>query len=130
MQELGRDLKCLIIDDDPIILELMEGLLKCFGCTNVMLADTGEKGVRAYTSDIDITFVDLMLPERDGFEVLAEIQTLNPNAFFVVISSKDDFESYQKADQLGVKTFLNKPLSPARVAWALNSYKLEKDTDS
>lgn len=64
----------LVIDDDPIILNIVERTLRIDG-HEVFLADSAETGLKSLEQkSIDLVVLDLMLPDIDGFEVAKRIR--------------------------------------------------------
>lgn len=100
--------KCLIIEDSLFIRELYRICLK-----DVQVEVIGEfsDGATAIQKVIelapDIVLLDLVLPEKSGFDVLSECSHLP--AKFVVISSLPQADYEQKAKALGALFYLEKP---------------------
>lgn len=71
LQQKGTDYKALIIDDDLSALELMENYLKKSANSQVFTSMSAEEGLeKARSLTPDIIFLDLMLPQMDGFDFL------------------------------------------------------------
>ena len=69
-----QPLKVLVIDDDPLAVTLIEGLLQPEGFL-VVRALNGEEGVRtAHDEEPTLILLDLLMPGMDGFEVLERLQ--------------------------------------------------------
>ena len=67
------DLKALIIEDEKLLAEPIEALLKK-NKYSVDLAFDGEEGLYAGLTNLyDIILLDIMLPKMDGFEVLQNL---------------------------------------------------------
>jgi len=65
--------KVLVVDDDPVISELFEGAIKQAGFT-VEVAHDGKEALEKMAKDKpDILFLDLMMPQMSGFDVLEAI---------------------------------------------------------
>ncbi len=70
--------KILVIDDEPIILDLLYLVLRRKG-HEAILAKHSQKGVQLFQRERPhVTILDLIMPEMDGFAVLREIRTLDP----------------------------------------------------
>src|SRR5437867_7683368 len=69
----------------------------------------------------EIVFIDLRMPEVDGFELLEWISKAFAGAPFqaVVLTSSDDPQDYQKALELGAHGYILKPILPERLSEVL-----------
>ncbi len=76
LERLRRPVRRIVlIDDDAETLEWMSRLLEQEGGYQVLAASTGQGGLRAIQeSPPDLIILDLLMPEMDGFEVLARIK--------------------------------------------------------
>ena len=82
----------VVIDDNPSDLRLARRLLETSGSYRVIQAASGREGLKAiYEHDPDLTILDLMLPDVDGFEVLESLQRDSKRREIpvVVFSAKD-----------------------------------------
>ncbi|HLC63792.1 MAG TPA: response regulator [Patescibacteria group bacterium] len=71
---MANSKKILIVEDDSFLLQMYSTKLSLEGFKIVAAAD-GEKALRAVKKDRpDLILLDLMLPKKDGFEVLAELK--------------------------------------------------------
>lgn len=112
------DLKCVIIDDDPISQNLIESLIeKTSGLVLECTFQNPEEGA-AYLSNstIDLLFLDIEMPEMSGLELLDTINNLPP---VIIISSKNEYAI--EAYNFEVVDYLVKPIeSYARFLKAIN----------
>ena len=111
--------RCLVIDDDPLIGDLIKHF-----CTKTdlveycILSTTASDGLRLLAGgDINLIFLDFNLPDMNGQTFLEMKKTTTP---VIMITSNTDFalQSYEYAD---IADFLAKPLSFDRFLKALNS---------
>ena len=71
----SKKIKILLIEDDPFLLNMYNTKFELEGFL-VITADDGEKGSRlALKEEPDIILLDILLPKKDGFEVLEELKT-------------------------------------------------------
>jgi len=82
-----------VIDDDEAICALLKGYLRLKDIDmEVLYASTGEEGVSVYCvlkalgKEPILTFVDIRLPDIDGFEVLDRIKATDPKANVLVLT--------------------------------------------
>ena len=70
----GGRAQVMVIDDDPAALELMQSVLESMGIDAVCFRDGRVALQRIDTHSPDAIILDLMMPEFDGFQILAELQ--------------------------------------------------------
>jgi CheY-like chemotaxis protein len=107
--------RVLVAEDDADIRSLARLLLELSGHEVVEAAD-GEAVVSVLVADdtIDVVLLDLRLPLRNGFEVLAELATadrLDDHLRVIIFSAQIDPRDRDRAERLGAAGFLAKPFS-------------------
>lgn len=108
--EKSNSKRILVIEDEPSILKAMTEVFEMNGY-QVMSATDGEHGLAlASSGKPDIILLDLILPGKNGFEVLKELKaSAELSKIPVVISSNlGDEEEIQQGLQLGASDFLIK----------------------
>lgn len=118
--------RILIIEDDLDIAELERDYLQLNGY-KVEIVQDGLTGVKKATSGIyDAVVVDLMLPDKDGFEIIKEIRKSQEIPLIVVSAKIEDINKIRGLD-FGADDYLTKPFSPselvARVKAHLKRYQ-------
>ena len=104
----------LAVDDTPINLSLITGLLK--NHYRVKVANSGEKALRIVHSDLppDLVLLDVMMPDLDGIEVCRRLKkdprTRNIPVIFLTAMSKSDDERIGL--EAGAVDYITKPISP------------------
>jgi DNA-binding NarL/FixJ family response regulator len=103
--------KVLVIDDHVLIREALRGVLRELN-RDVSLVEASDWRQAARqleeAADFDLVLLDLNLPDRDGFEVLAELRERYPAVSIVVLSGRQDRESVAKALDLGALGYIPK----------------------
>jgi CheY-like chemotaxis protein len=111
----------LVIDDDPIVHDLMERLLTKEGF-RVIPACSGQDGLRlAETLRPAVVILDVMMPGMDGWLVLSALKA-NPalaDIPVVLVTMTDD---RNMGYALGAADYLTKPVDPARLAAVLRRH--------
>ena len=110
--------KILIIDDVFLNLKLIEGILDKSGYTNYESFTNSRLAVERYKEwRPDLVFLDLDMPDPDGFAVLEELREIEENRYaaVVVITDQRDKSMRYRALELGAKDFLNKPYESTEV---------------
>src|ERR1039458_3582102 len=105
-------MKFLIVDDDPIILQLMRAVLE-EGGHSVKSYESSLQALREIPVDRpDVVISDVIMPEMDGFELCREIRSRPDLAAIKIIicSSKSyDFDR-RRAKELGADGYIVKPI--------------------
>jgi len=106
-----RGMKILLVDDHVLIREALRGVLnELKGEATVVEASDWSQAIREIDqdADIDLILLDLTLPDRDGFEILAELRERYPAISVVVLSAQHDRDSVARALDLGAVGFIPK----------------------
>lgn len=100
--------RILVVDDDQSIRRLLEIALRARGYT-VFEADTAKAALDAAPSvRPDVVILDLGLPDREGFEIIPELQHEGPLRI-LVLSVRDQEEEKIQALEAGADDYLTKP---------------------
>ena len=97
----------LIIEDDKDINEMLTKLLTNNNY-NVMNAYSGTEGVLVHNDSIDLILLDLMLPGKNGEEIIRELKNKN-NVPVIVMSAIQDIDKKVDLFDLGANDYLTKP---------------------
>jgi DNA-binding NarL/FixJ family response regulator len=104
-------MKILVVDDHVLIREALRGVLKELRSDAVVMEGSDSKQAMQFiaeNADIGLVLLDLNLPGRDGFSVLAELRERYPATSVVVLSAQQDRGSVVKALDLGALGFIPK----------------------
>ena len=116
-------LRCLVVDDDPVVLEGTRALLTQWGCVADAVSTGAEAIARLRQADdpFDAVLCDLQLAgEDDGVAVIDAARSLQPEALAVLVSGATGPEVLQRLRQLGV-LLLTKPVAPAKLRALLST---------
>ncbi|GAA4346814.1 hypothetical protein GCM10023165_31590 [Variovorax defluvii] len=120
-------LRCLVVDDDPAILDASRVLLMQWDC-EVECTDSGTEAIRRLADPdarFDVLLCDLQLADaEDGMEVIDAARRLQPDALAVLVSGATGPETLQRLRQRGV-TLLTKPVAPAKLRALLSTKRLK-----
>ena len=97
----------LIIEDDEEIIKIIDQLLKDHQLS-ILHSKNGDQGIKEFRkNDVDLIITDVMLPKRDGLDIVAKVRKSNPNIPIIALSG---YEGIQEMAYLtGVNKFLKKP---------------------
>ena len=99
----------LVIDDEEIMREILEELLVKEGY-RVRLAASGQEGLDVVRREpIDLTIVDVMMPDLSGLEVLEEVRRIDPELVIVMITAFASVETAITAMKRGAFDYVTKP---------------------
>ena len=115
-------MKALVIDDHALIRDALRGVLKELAedATIVEAAEAREAmRLLGAAPDFDLILLDLNLPDRNGFAVLAELRERHPAISTVVLSAFNDRENVARALELGALGFIPKSASRSVMLGAL-----------
>jgi len=108
-------MRILIIDDEPVLQDVLATLLRREGY-QVVQATTAAEGLRAAEEgEIDLVLLDLMLPDRPGLEVLKELKGRDPEVVVVVITAFSSVETAISAMRQGAFHYVPKPFKNQEV---------------
>ena len=101
----------LIVDDEPVGREALEGVLFAQGY-NLIFAENGAEAIqKAVDETPDLVLLDVMMPHMDGFAVcqLMRRDPLLAEMPIVMLTALDDRESRLKGIEVGADDFITKP---------------------
>ena len=103
--------KILVVDDEPSIINLVTAYLKPEGYEVYTATDgnAGLKAARAYKPDVIV--LDLMLPGKDGFEVLSQLRR-ESNVYVILLTAKTEETDKIVGLSVGADDYVTKPFSP------------------
>ncbi len=118
--------KILIIDDEPMVLDLCRRILSAEGYRTVT-AGTGWEGIERLREEGDVALVltDIKMPGLDGLETIQILRESRPDLVTVVMTGFSTMDLAIQAIKLGVDEFVVKPFTPPELSLAV-SRALEK----
>ncbi len=109
----------LMVDDEPANLDLLQAILEGEGMTGVVRTeDARDVPALVDAAPPDLVLLDLHMPHRSGFEVLADLRARTPADDFLpvlVLTADATFRAKEQALAGGATDFLTKPFSNAEV---------------
>ena len=120
----------LVVDDNEMNRDMLVRRLKPLGYQVSTARDGAEAMDILMQTAFDLVLLDIMMPVKDGFEVLQEIKAHSELRMIpvIMITALDDTSSAARCIQLGAEDYLTKPFDPillkARVATCLERKRL------
>lgn len=111
--------KVLIVEDNPVACEMIEGIMRELGSTAIGRAADGKTALEM-TLDLrpDLILMDIGLPDVDGIEVIRRIQAQCPTPV-VVLSAHDRKDLVARAGEAGAGAYVVKPPSAPELERAI-----------
>lgn len=104
--------KLLLVDDEPELLKMVEGILRDAGFETVLTAaSAGEAAVRAEQEKPDLALLDVMLPDGDGFALMRRLRAFT-DIPIIFLTAKDEAADKLAGLGLGADDYIPKPFLP------------------
>jgi two-component system sensor histidine kinase/response regulator len=109
-EKVRKDLRILVVEDNKMNQKVVGTMLKSLGYS-YDFADNGFEGfIQAKTRRYDVIFMDLIMPEMDGFESSRKILEHDNSLLIVAFTADNMPDSKRKAELSGIKEFIPKPV--------------------
>jgi DNA-binding response OmpR family regulator len=104
-------MRILVVEDEARIRAFLARAFEAEGF-QVDVVEDGERGLEcAVAGAYEFMILDLLLPGRDGLEVLSELQRLCPGLPVLILSARTDIATKLRGFELGAVDYLDKPFS-------------------
>jgi len=118
-QQLPASLAVMVVDDEPLMVELLSRTLKDLGHETVATARDGEEAVElARKHHPDLIVMDYAMPRMDGMEA-AEIILKESSIPIVLATGRTDDETLQRAKKADIHSYLVKPFHGEQLKTAI-----------
>ena len=118
-----KNIRFLVVEDQPQAMLLLTTILKELGAVEVYTANDGETALNLLGSAedlFDIILCDWMMPRVSGFEVLQFVRSEKMDTPFVMITANVDAKSVMLARGSGVNAYITKPYKVENIASTLS----------
>jgi DNA-binding response OmpR family regulator len=115
--------RVLVIDDDPVILELLRINFEIEGFDVISASDGLEGLERAGTDHPDVILSDIMMPRLDGLQLLTRLKGNPATAHLpvVLLSAKAQRLEVDQGMALGADDYVTKPFDPLELLDRVNA---------
>ena len=101
-------IKILVVEDEKVLSENIREILKDIG--EITQVYDGEEALYEASSGVyDLLLLDLMLPDKHGYQVLAELRSQNVQTPVLILTAKDGLDDKVTGFQKGADDYLTKP---------------------
>ncbi|WP_312512826.1 EAL domain-containing protein [Massilia sp.] len=115
LQEIRRA-KILVVDDEPVNVQLLEYLLKTTGYENVLATHDPRQVVALHLKHrFDLIILDLHMPGMDGFDVMEALKPLESDSWLPVLVVTAEPDKKLAALEAGARDFIGKPFDTVEV---------------
>ena len=111
----------LLLEDDRLLAQTLEELLRDDGYDVTWAADGNEAAEAAYDRGYDLYVFDINVPDIDGFELLEDLRSAQDRTPTIFISAQVDIASIAKGFSLGAEDYLKKPFFPEELLIRVNT---------
>jgi len=103
--------KILVIDDEKEICGLCEEFLGSEGFINITISTDSEAAIKKFTEiRHDVVITDIIMPKKNGIEILKYVKTASPNSQVIIITGHADKNTSIAAVKLGAFDYIEKPI--------------------
>lgn len=116
--------KVLIVDDSPAQVKLMQGFLEHEGYQPVGLNDPRRVEETIHTVRPSVILLDVVMPERNGFQVCRELKgsTEFQSIPVIMVTSKDSASDKYWGEQQGADAYVTKPFTKDELLRAIRRF--------
>jgi two-component system response regulator GlrR len=104
--------RVIVVDDDANLIELVKMRLESAGYDVTAAVREDDALAAVKTHSFDICLLDLMLTDRDGISLMAEIHAVAPYIPVIILTAHGSIESAVEAMRKGAYSYLTKPFEP------------------
>ncbi len=123
---LRENLNVIVIDDDYNTVEVFNEFLELSEIKVVGKGYDGKDAVNLYKQlKPDIVFLDVMMPDYDGFYALENIKKINPNALVVMITADLTRDTEIKLENLKPTSIVYKPFDIQQIIEVIDKLALK-----
>ena len=122
-------IRCLLVDDDPGIRELLTGFLLPFNMRLDAVADGAGMRQRLPSPEVDVLLLDVMLPGESGLDLCQWVKREQPGLPVIMLTAQGDTLSRVVGLELGADDYLPKPFEPRELLARIRAV-LRRRTDA
>jgi two-component system, chemotaxis family, chemotaxis protein CheY len=112
------DYTCLVVEDSPMMRQLLAFALSRLKNLKVVEADDGVDGLKKLAGGkFDIIITDINMPIMDGLKLIKRIRSdaVHRDVPIIIVTTEGSQEDRQRALQLGANAYITKPIQAPQV---------------
>ncbi|EXI77595.1 MAG: Chemotaxis protein CheY [Candidatus Accumulibacter appositus] len=115
----------LVVDDSAMARKMLIRALPPDWDITITQAANGSEALAQYRQGgIDVMFLDLTMPEMDGYQVLETLRNEDLNCLVIVVSADIQEAAQARVRAMGACAFIKKPVDAERIRTVLKDYGL------
>jgi EAL domain-containing protein (putative c-di-GMP-specific phosphodiesterase class I)/FixJ family two-component response regulator len=126
----ATDVRVMILDDEPFMLQLLERMLVNLGVAQTVLIDSAGAAlawIDGHPQAPELILCDLNMPEMDGIEFIRQLVERHYGGSLILVSGEDErmlqsAEKLLQAHRLNILGHLNKPVAPKALAELIDKW--------
>ena len=117
----------IVVDDDLDTCDVLSDYLEIKQVQVLANGYNGKEAVDLYQKhNPDLVFLDIMMPEYDGFYALEKIRQLNPTAYVIIITGDLTIETHNKLKSMKASAIIYKPFDIEKIMMVVKEVIAEK----
>lgn len=126
---MPHEMRILVVEDEAGIADFLRRGLESEGYAVQWVADGRDGEALALSGDFDLMLLDLMLPGRDGLEILASVRRSLPALPVILLTARGQVEDRVRGLDSGATDYVTKPFSFEELAARVRAHLREPDQD-
>lgn len=119
--------RVLIVDDEPMVMDMVAAYVRHIGFEPVM-AKSGQEGLeRLREEPFPILVTDIKMPEMDGFELMEKVKAEFPDIHIIAMTGHGASYTFTDVVAAGATDYLNKPFTLDEMMAKLNRVNRERE---
>ena len=115
LTEQTKKLTAMIVESETVVNDFLTSTFKNF-FSSVVSTYNSLEALQYYEKDApDIVFLEIVLPEMDGIELSRRMRAINHSQIIIVISSTNDIQKISQSIEVGVNSFIQKPIDGSKI---------------
>ncbi|MEW6182073.1 MAG: response regulator [Bacillota bacterium] len=114
--------RILVVDDSPFVHKLVAKALPADSYEVCGVAKNGKEALDMYAKLVpDVVTMDITMPVMNGLDASRELLATDAKVKIIMLTSRGDKDCVQKAKDIGVGVFLQKPFEPEELLRAIET---------